>query len=247
MSEAEESGRTDGMAGEDDRHEFGRNGIDGSDARRDPKVVQFVREPTARAGGMPLPRGGSGKSPLPDPLPGSIPDQGQGQAGPTNVLAPGRALNIPAHAEPETSSGIQWAFGVIKQAVPFLQKLLPLLDGQIATAVANVLVSRPQTQPPPPRVDLQPIGNSLAELQTQQRGLKDQLADQNASLKRVVDHLESVREATERNTLEQQELVQDIKAMGTRVNLLALLFLGLLVVSVILNIFLFLHIQRVLP
>ena len=33
----------------------------------------------------------------------------------------------------------------------------------------------------------------------------------------------------------------------SRFNLLALLFLGLLVISVLLNIFLFLHIQRVLP
>jgi hypothetical protein len=134
---------------------------------------------------------------------------------------------------------------MMKQAVPFVQRLLPLLDGQIGTAVANLLSSRPH--PPAPRVDLAPIEHSLSELQLQQHDLKDQLVDQNASLKRVEDHLEMVREATDRNTLEQQELIEDLKAMGSRVNLFALSFLVLLLLSILLNIALFLHISRVLP
>ena len=84
-------------------------------------------------------------------------------------------------------------------------------------------------------------------MQIQQANLKDQLADQNTSLKRVEDRLEMVREATDRNTLEQQELIEDLKTISGRVNRMALLFLLLLVISVVLNIFLFLHIQRVLP
>ena len=134
----------------------------------------------------------------------------------------------------------------MKQAVPFVQKLLPLLDGQIAAAAANLLTVRPHV-PPPQRVDLQPIEHGLADLQVQQAGLKDQIADQNTALKRVEDHLQMVREATDRNTLEQQELIEDLKTITSRMNLLALLFLALLVISVLLNIFLFLHIQRVLP
>jgi hypothetical protein len=142
---------------------------------------------------------------------------------------------------------MQWMSGVLKQAVPFVQKLLPLLDGQIASAVANLLTARPHTPPPAPRVDLHPIENGLSELQNQQASLNDQLADQNTALKRVEDHLERVREATDRNTLEQQELIEDLKTITSRVNLLAVLFLVLLLISVVLNIFLFLHIQRVLP
>ena len=56
-----------------------------------------------------------------------------------------------------------------------------------------------------------------------------------------------VREATDRNTLEQQELMEDLKAVGNKVNMFALLVLALLIVSLLLNLFLFLHIQRVLP
>jgi len=142
---------------------------------------------------------------------------------------------------------MQWILGAIKQAVPFVQRLLPLLDGQIATAVTNLAAARPHTSPPAPKVDLQPLEHGLAELHLQQRELKDQFFEQHNSFKRVEDQLEMVREATDRNTLEQQELIEDLKTMGNRVNLLAILFLGLLVVSVLLNVFLFLHIQRVLP
>jgi len=241
MASGDQFGRIGVRMGEDYRVETGRNGAGRDDSNlyhAQPQPDQgLAREPVERAVGSPLPMGSSGRSPLP----------GRGEASRSSSPPPGRALSVTSQNEAEQSSGMQWALGVMKQAVPFVQKLLPLLDGQIASAVANLLTMRPHTPPPPPRVDLQPIENSLADLQIQQGNIKEQLADQNASLKRVEDHLEMVREATDRNTLEQQELIEDLKTMGNRVNLLALLFLGLLVISVLLNVFLFLHIQRVLP
>jgi Flp pilus assembly protein TadB len=89
--------------------------------------------------------------------------------------------------------------------------------------------------------------DSLAELQTQQLDLRNHVAEQNTSIKRVEDQLELVREATDRNTLEQQELLEDLKGIGNKVNVYALVALALLVVSVLLNVILYLHIQRVLP
>jgi len=195
-----------------------------------------ARDPLPRPGGSPLPMGSSGK-----PLPG----RGENQAGRTSVPPPGRALSVQAQQEPE-GSAMKWLSGVLKQAVPFVQKLLPLLDGQIASAAANLLTARPHTPPPAPHLDLRPIENGLAELHIQQANLKDQIGDQNASLKRVEDHLEMVREATDRNTLEQQELIEDLKVISGRMNRLAFLFLALLVISVLVNIALFFHIQRVL-
>jgi hypothetical protein len=85
------------------------------------------------------------------------------------------------------------------------------------------------------------------ELQTQHKELRDQVVEQNSSLKRVEDQLEMVREATDRNTLEQQELLQDLKVVGKKVNVYALIALGLLAVSVLINIVLYLHILKVLP
>jgi hypothetical protein len=200
--------------------------------------VAMPRAESARTAGSPLPVGSGGR-----PLSG----RSEGQGTRAGLPPPGRSLTVPAQPDPESNSGMQWMSGMLKQAVPFVQKLLPMLDGQIASAVANLLTARPHTPPPAPRVDLQPIENGLSELQNQQASLKDQLADQNTALKRVEDHLEMVREATDRNTLEQQELIEDLKTITSRVNLVAVLFLVLLLISVLLNIFLFLHIQRVLP
>jgi hypothetical protein len=228
-----------GLRAEDYRGETGRNGSVQEDADRYGSNAGYnVREPLPRGAGAPLPMGSSGKQQ------GSM--RGDAQQSRAQIPPPGRALSIPGPSDPEASSGMQWFAGVMKQAVPFVQKLLPLIDGQVATAVANLL-ARPHTPPPAPRVDLQPIENSLSDLQLQQANFKDLLVDQNSSLKRVEDHLERVREATDRNTLEQQELIEDLKTISGRMNRLALLFLILLVISVLVNLSLFLHIQRVLP
>ena len=115
------------------------------------------------------------------------------------------------------------------------------------TAVSNVLAPHPQPQPQLPPVDLEPLGDGLAALQTQHRDLRNQIAEQNTSLKRVEDQLEMVREATDRNTLEQQELLEDLKAVGSKVTKFALFALALLAISIAVNVILYLHLRRVLP
>ncbi len=102
-----------------------------------------------------------------------------------------------------------------------------MLDGNFGTAVSNILTPYPQHTPPPtPQVNLEPIEDSLAELQTQHLDLRNQVAEQNTSIKRVEDQLELVREATDRNTLEQQELLEDLKGVGNKVNVYALVRTG---------------------
>jgi hypothetical protein len=135
----------------------------------------------------------------------------------------------------------------LRAALPFVQKILPLLDGNFGTAVSNILTPHPHAPPPAPPVNLVPIEDGLAELQNQHRDLRNQVVEQNTSLKRVEDQLELVREATDRNTLEQQELLEDLKVVGNKVNWFALVALALLLISVLLNVILYLHIQRVLP
>lgn len=243
MSKADQFERNDLGPGDAFRPEGGRNGslrkdLVAHDPAPAPTPIAGPRDPLPRTSGSPLPVGG--RSPL-------ATTQGEGQSSRPNVPPPGRGLSNSGAFEGEHSSGMQWAMSAFKQAVPFLQRLLPLIDGNIATAVANLIATRPHTPPPAPRVDLQPIETGLTELQTQHRDLRTQLLEQNTSLKKVEDQLEMVREATDRNTLEQQELIEDLKAVTGKVNLFALLLLSLLVISVLLNLFLFLHIQRVLP
>jgi hypothetical protein len=147
----------------------------------------------------------------------------------------------------DVPSGVQRFVSGLRAALPIVQRILPLLDGNVGTAVSNLLTPHRPTPPPPPPVNLAPIEEGLAELQTQQRELRNQVVEQNSSLKRVEDQLEMVREATDRNTLEQQELLEDLKTVGNKVNLFAMIALGLLGLSVLLNIVLYLHILRVLP
>jgi len=198
------------------------------------QITESAEAPQPRAVGSPLPMGNGGRVHPP-------PSEDEAtQAPPAPPL--GRSLTS-STAPVQQASTLQRAVNVLRVALPFVQRLLPLLDGNIGTAVSNIL----NPPPPAPEVDLAPLEAGLAELKTQHRDLHDQVAEQNSSLKRVEDQLEMVREATDRNTLEQQELLEDLKAVGGKVNLVAIIALGLLAISILLNIALYLHIQRVLP
>lgn len=205
-----------------------------------------ARSTQPRAVGAPLPRGGPRRpAHIAEPVSAA------------SAATPARALSGPASpAEPADhsshvrasdlrasdvhASNVQRAAHALRSVVPFVQRLLPLLDGNFVTAVSNVLTPQPKPVPP---VNLAPIQQGVSDLQAQQRQLLDQVADQQSSLRRVEDHLELVREATDRNTLEQQELLEDLKAVGHKVNIVAFVALGLLVVSVVLNLFLFMHMK----
>jgi t-SNARE complex subunit (syntaxin) len=139
------------------------------------------------------------------------------------------------------------AMGILRMALPFVHRILPLLDGNIGTAVSNLLTPHPQPPQQHQPVDLEPIEKGLADLESQYRDLRNVVVEQNSSLKRVEDQLEMVREATDRNTLEQQELLEDLKNVGNKINAFAFLALALLAVSILLNVVLYLHIRRVLP
>ena len=207
-------------------------------------VESIDREPFApraaatnpRPIGSPLPMGASRRAP--DPA------ESNGKRIPS--APPGRALPGAAPAE---DSGVQRAVNAFRMILPLVQRLLPLIDGNIATAVTNLLAPRPHppAPAPAPKVDLAPLEDGLTELQTQHRNLRDQVMEQNNSLRRVEDQLEMVRESTDRNTLEQQELLEDLKSFSNKVKVVAVIAIGLLAIGFLLNLILFLHIQRVLP
>ncbi|MDR3750299.1 MAG: hypothetical protein P4K94_02320 [Terracidiphilus sp.] len=204
------------------------------------RLAQIVGESHPRAVGSPLPVGAGVRSSRTPALDDRKPV--------SSVPPPGRALasSSTTASEAEQPSSIQRAVSALRLALPFVQRILPLLDGNIASTVSNILSPHPQT-PQHSAVNLAHIEDGLTDLQTQHRDLREQMVEQNSSLKRVEDQLEMVREATDRNTLEQQELIEDLKGVGNKVNLLALTALCLLAISIIVNVVLYLHIQRVLP
>jgi tRNA/tmRNA/rRNA uracil-C5-methylase (TrmA/RlmC/RlmD family) len=142
---------------------------------------------------------------------------------------------------------MQRVIRAMRSALPIVQGLLPLLDGNFAGVVSNALTTRPQAPPPPPRLDLEPLEHGLQELRSQQREIRTQLVEQNSSIKRVEDQLEMVREATDRNTLEQQELVEDLKSVGNKMGRYAVAAFALLAMSIAMNVFLYLEFRHLIP
>lgn len=133
--------------------------------------------------------------------------------------------------------------GAIRMVLPVVQKALPLLEGNVASAVSNLLA--PQFQGP--RVDLAPLENAMGKLHEEHLELDNRVAEQNTLLKRAGDQLDLVKEATDRHSLGQQELSQDLQSLRKRVNVLAWVGMGLLTVSILVNLVLFLRLERVLP
>ena len=179
------------------------------------------------------------KEPLPPPSVERILQPVPAPAAHAPQPRPGRS--VPATPKP---SGFQRVVDMARVVMPLAQKLLPLLEGNVASAVSNVLAPRPQTSHP---VDLAPIEDALVKMHAEHRAMRGKLEEQNSSLQRVADQLDKVKEATDRNTLEQQELMDDLHRMRKKIMIYAWVGLGLLVAAIAANVFVFLRIQRILP
>jgi hypothetical protein len=142
------------------------------------------------------------------------------------------------------SSTLQRTIHALRKAVPLVQRLLPILDGNIAATVVNVLAS--QAVAPAPPVNLVPVEESISKLRAQNSQLRDQIDDQNLALKRLELRLDAVREAADRSALEQQQILGSLKRSGRNLKIFAFSGLALLILSVLLNLALLLHLERAL-
>ncbi|MGH9561678.1 MAG: hypothetical protein ACRD3S_09515 [Terracidiphilus sp.] len=144
---------------------------------------------------------------------------------------------------------IQRAAGFVRSAVPILQRLLPLLDGNFATVVGNLIAARTNAQAArsSSKIDLTPIEDSLVELRSQQYNIRLELTEQNISLKAVEDQLQTVREVTSRSMIEQQEALEDLKAAAKRVTVIAVIALLLAAAGLATAVALFLQTKKMLP
>ncbi len=152
-------------------------------------------------------------------------------------------------SSPKIGVGVRRIMSVLKFALPIVQSVLPLLDGKKGVADSHELTPQHHAPPValvPEPVDLSPIESSLAELRSGHRELRAKSVEQIASLKIIEDRLKMVCEASNRNTLVTHELIGDLKGAGKRINLAAIIALGLLALSIGINTALYLHILKVL-
>jgi hypothetical protein len=164
----------------------------------------------------------------------SIPPQGRVPVGSSGL----RASRRPA-------TGLS---SVLRRSLPHLLRLLPLLDGNVGSAVSNLISPPPPPLPPPPPVNLGPIKDGLAALKAESGDLRAQILEQNASLERIEARLARIEKAAGSNAIAQQDLLKELKAVDGRLDELkaaghrskrfAIAALVLLGVTVLLNILL---------
>ncbi len=129
----------------------------------------------------------------------------------------------------------------MKVLLPYLGKILPMLDNSVSTALAPVA----------PRQDLAEVTRSFADvnkgfldLQAGQREIRSHVQEQAGQLRRIDDQLLRLRESTERNTMEHQELVEDLRSASKLVRNLSAVMMILMVAVVIMVGFMLMHWHR---
>jgi len=140
-----------------------------------------------------------------------------------------------------TPSAFQRIAGVARTVLPVVQKLLPLLDGNVASAASNFL-----GQPARESVDLTPIEHAISKLNVEQRQLRGQVSEHQASLQRIEDQLGSLKEATDRNAREQEELQERLRSLRKKVTVFGWLAFLLLAGSIVANVVFYLRMAHLL-
>ena len=141
------------------------------------------------------------------------------------------------------ASGLERTVGIIRAAVPLVQKVLPLLDGNVALAVANLLAPRLQA----PRVNLEPVEASIARLREELAVLGQGTTKHEATLRRVENDIETVKDSLERSGEAQRELKADLDRVRTRITLLSVVGFLLLALSIAANVVLLVRAGHILP
>ena len=131
----------------------------------------------------------------------------------------------------------------LKLLLPYIGKLLPILDGNLAGS----LMPASQAQVAA-KLDLSEIHSAVdtvnrgfLDLQAGNRDIRTQVQEQTTQLKRIDDQLLRLRESTERNTMEHQELVEDLRSASKLVRSLSTVMIVLMVVVVAMVAFMLTH------
>ncbi len=171
---------------------------------------------------------------------------------PESIPVAARALAAQPNQSETEASSMQRSLQALRTSLPLLQRILPLLEGNVLGTLAGIVAPAPYQQPapaqaPPRAAEYSLSESSLAEMKAQHLEFRAQLQAQDATLKKVSEDVERLHEATERQTLEQEELIDELKAAGKRMNIVAFLAFALLAASIALNVVLYLQIHRLLP
>jgi hypothetical protein len=142
--------------------------------------------------------------------------------------------------EEKRGSGFDRTIGVIRTIVPFVQKVLPLLDGNVALAAANLLA--PRLQGPP--VDIHPLEESMAKMRAELTGLRLGVTTHDAALERIEEQVDAVKNSLEESAASQQSMNTSLERVQRRLTTLTVVGLFLLLASIGMNVVLLVRMLR---
>lgn len=129
---------------------------------------------------------------------------------------------------PQKPSNFERVIGVAKTVLPLVGKMLPLLEGNVVSAAANLLNNRPMHE-----VNLKPLEDSIAHLQADHRALAFHTSEQKRALRRLEDEFAALQEAVQKNAAEQAELIEGVAKLAKRTSAFMRLVIILLVASIL--------------
>ena len=112
---------------------------------------------------------------------------------------------------PDRPSVLQLSLGALRMVLPLMQKMLPLLEGNVASAVSNLLAPVSAGTPAGSRASRERSGQAARGASTAQR-----TAEQNALLKRVSDQVDLVKEAADRTRSDSRRCVRTCTACARK-------------------------------
>lgn len=139
----------------------------------------------------------------------------------------------------EHRSGFQRTASAVRTMVPLLQKMLPLLEGNVISAAANLLAPGLMA----PTIDLAPLDASLAKLRGELAAMEVRDAEHERAFKRMDEQLETMKDAIERNAHEQKQAGEELSRIRGRLAAVSAIGLVLLLVSIGVNTALFLYVK----
>ncbi len=129
---------------------------------------------------------------------------------------------------PPKPSKLERAMNVARTVLPIVGKMLPLLEGNVVGVASNLFANRPMQE-----VDLKPLEESIARLQSDHRALAFHSGEQKRALQRLEDDFAALQEAVQKNAAEQAELIEHVAKLAKRTASFMRLVTILLVISIL--------------
>jgi hypothetical protein len=144
------------------------------------------------------------------------------------IPVPKSATSALARPVPPKPGKLERAVGIAKTMLPIVGNLLPLLEGNVAGAAANIIANRQGHT-----VDLKPLEEAIAKLQADQRALTFHTGEQKRAIRRIEDEFAALQESVQKHAADQAELAEQVVKLAKRTSSFMRIVTIFLVVSIL--------------